>query len=99
RTARMEAVGDAVTFVSREEEGDFRQIERAMGTRIPRRTLPGFNYEARASEGLEIPLGERSAGIGERQAAERARAGAKDERRPVPLLRTCGDRPRRAPSA
>ncbi|PYM84077.1 MAG: RNA helicase, partial [Candidatus Rokuibacteriota bacterium] len=81
RTARMEAVGDAVTFVSREEEGDFRQIERAMGTRIPRRTLPGFNYEARASEGLEIPLGERIAVIRARKAEERARARAKAERR------------------
>jgi len=81
RTARMEAVGDAVTFVSREEEGDFRQIERAMGTRIPRRTLPGFNYEARASEGLEIPLGERIAVIRARKAEERARARAKADRR------------------
>jgi len=81
RTARMEAVGDAVTFVSREEEGDFRQIERAMGTRIPRRTLPGFNYEAHASEGLEIPLGERIAVIRARKAEERARARAKADRR------------------
>jgi ATP-dependent RNA helicase RhlE len=81
RTARMEAVGDAVTFVSREEEGDFRQIERAMGTRIPRRTLPGFDYEARASERLEIPLGERIAVIRARKAEERARARAKADRR------------------
>src|SRR5438552_8351683 len=79
RTARMEAVGDAVTFVSREEEGDFRQIERAMGTRIPRRTLPGFNYEARASEGPEIPRGERIAMIRAPKAEELARARAKAE--------------------
>jgi ATP-dependent RNA helicase RhlE len=36
RTARMEAVGDAVTFVSPAEEGDFRSIERAVGARIRR---------------------------------------------------------------
>src|SRR5438309_508231 len=59
------------------------QNAHAMGTRIPRRTLPGFNYEARASEGLEIPLGERIAVIRARKAEERARARAKAERRVV----------------
>ncbi len=42
RTARMEAVGDAVTFVSPAEEADFRSIERAVGTRILRVTPPGL---------------------------------------------------------
>ncbi|MGH7393229.1 MAG: helicase-related protein, partial [Candidatus Rokuibacteriota bacterium] len=41
RTARMEAVGDAVTFVSPAEEADFRAIERAVGARIPRVAPPG----------------------------------------------------------
>src|SRR5262245_5007065 len=38
RTARMDALGDAVTFVSPAEEPDFRSIERAVGTRILRIT-------------------------------------------------------------
>src|SRR5262245_15085082 len=61
RTARAEAVGDAVTLVSPAEEADLRSIERAVGTRIPRVTLPGFDYAARPAERLEIPLAQRLA--------------------------------------
>ena len=74
RTARAEAVGDAVTFVSPEEEGDFRSIERAVGARIARVTLPSFDYTARATERLEIPLAQRIAEIRARKADERTRA-------------------------
>ena len=81
RTARAEAVGDAVTFVSPDEEGDFRAIERAVGQRIPRVTLPGFDYTARAAERLEVPLAERIAAIRARKAQERAAARANAERR------------------
>ena len=59
RTARAEAVGDALTLVSPGEEADLRSIERAVGTRIPRVTLPDFDYGARAAERLEIPLAQR----------------------------------------
>jgi ATP-dependent RNA helicase RhlE len=83
RTARAEAIGDAITFVSREEEGDFRQIERAMGTRIPRHTVSGFDYQSRATERLEIPLAERIATIRAKKADDRARSRAKAERRMV----------------
>ena len=61
RTARAEAIGDALTLVAPAEEGDLRAIERAVGTRIPRVTLPGFDYTARAAERLEIPLAQRLA--------------------------------------
>jgi ATP-dependent RNA helicase RhlE len=46
RTARMEAAGDAITFVAPEEEGDLRGIERTLGKSIPRVTLPDFDYRA-----------------------------------------------------
>ncbi len=46
RTARMEAVGEAITLLAPEEENDFRGIERALGRPIPRVTLPGFDYRA-----------------------------------------------------
>src|SRR5712691_9364114 len=46
RTARMEAEGEAITFVSPEEEGDVRGIERTLGKTIPRVTLPDFDYQA-----------------------------------------------------
>ncbi len=40
RTARVQEVGDAITFVSREEEGSFAQIERKLGRRIDRAKTP-----------------------------------------------------------
>lgn len=40
RTARASATGDAVTFVSREEEGQVAQIERVLGKRIDRTKSP-----------------------------------------------------------
>ena len=81
RTGRVEATGDAFTFVSPDEEGDLRQIEKAIGTKIPRVTLPGFDYRARESERFEVPLGERIAAIRARKAEERARARINAARR------------------
>ena len=81
RTARAEAVGDAVTFVSPDEEGDFRAIERAVGRRIERVMLAGFDYTKRAPERLEVPLAERIAAIRAKKAQERAAARANAERR------------------
>jgi ATP-dependent RNA helicase RhlE len=81
RTARAEATGDAFTFVSPEEEGELRGIERAVGKRLPRVTLPDFDYTAKAETRLEIPLAERIAAIRAKKAEDRARAKAKEERR------------------
>jgi ATP-dependent RNA helicase RhlE len=81
RTGRAEATGDAFTFVSREEEGDLRAIERAIGRTLPRVTLPDFDYSARPATKLEVPLAQRIAEIRTRKAEERARARAKAERR------------------
>ncbi len=46
RTARAEAEGEAITFVTPEDEGNLRDIERALGRSIPRVTLPDFDYRA-----------------------------------------------------
>jgi ATP-dependent RNA helicase RhlE len=81
RTARADAVGDAVTFVSPEEDADFRAIERAVGAKIPRVRLPHFDYAARPAERLEVPLAERIAAIRKQKVEERARARANVERR------------------
>jgi len=61
RTARAGATGDAFTFVTPKDEGDVRSIEKAVGHRILRRTLDGFDYGANAGEKLEIPVHERLA--------------------------------------
>jgi len=84
RTARAELTGDAFTFVSPDEEADLRAIERAVNARLPRITLPDFDYAARATERLEIPIHERIAEIRARKAAERQRAKEKAERRAAP---------------
>ncbi len=44
RTARAEAEGDAFVLVSPAEEKSLAQIERHMGLRLPRVTLPDFDY-------------------------------------------------------
>ena len=87
RTARAEATGDAFTFVAPEEEGELRAIERAVGKRLPRVTVPDFDYAARPQARLEIPIGERIAAIRAKKAEDRVRAKAKAERR--------GNQPRR----
>jgi ATP-dependent RNA helicase RhlE len=81
RTARAEAIGDAFTFVAPQEQGELLAIERALGRRLPQRTLAGFDYEATPAERFEIPLGERIAAIRARKAEERARAREKAARK------------------
>jgi ATP-dependent RNA helicase RhlE len=81
RTARAEATGDAFTFVAPDEEADLRAIERAVGKRLPRIIVPGFDYQKRPADRFEIPIGERIAQIRARKTEERARAKEKAERR------------------
>jgi ATP-dependent RNA helicase RhlE len=81
RTARAELTGSAFTLVSSEEEGDLRAIEKAIGRRLPRVTVPDFNYESAPAERLEVPHAQRIAEIRARKAEERTRARANAERR------------------
>ncbi|MGZ5450435.1 MAG: DEAD/DEAH box helicase [Thermoanaerobaculia bacterium] len=84
RTARAELTGDAITFVAPDEENDLRAIERAIGKRLPRVTVPDFDYSRRPTEKLEIPIQERIAAIRARKAEDRARAAAKAARKATP---------------
>jgi ATP-dependent RNA helicase RhlE len=81
RTGRAEATGDAFTFVSPEEDGNLRDIERAIGRRLPRVTVPDFDYTARPQQRLEIPIAQRIAEIRARKRDERARAAMNAARR------------------
>jgi ATP-dependent RNA helicase RhlE len=81
RTARAELTGEAFTFVSPQEEGELKSIERAVGKTLPRVTLPDFDYRARPEGKLEIPIHERMAAHRERRQGERARQKANEERR------------------
>jgi ATP-dependent RNA helicase RhlE len=79
-----------MTFVSPGEEPDLRAIERAIGRRLERVTVPGFDYTA-AAERLEVPLADRVATIRARKARERAVAHARAARRPPsPFARVRG---------
>ncbi len=81
RTARAELTGEAYTFVAPDEETDLKAIERAIGKRLPRVTLPDFDYAAKPQERFEVPVAERIAAIRARKAEERARAKEKLERK------------------
>jgi ATP-dependent RNA helicase RhlE len=50
RTARVQAVGDAFTLVSYEEEAAMGEIEKSLGKTLPRVTRPDFDY------GTYVPL-------------------------------------------
>jgi ATP-dependent RNA helicase RhlE len=109
RTGRAAATGEAFTMASPEEEGDLRNIERAIGRRLPRVTVPDFDYAARPQGKLEVPLAERIAEIRARKREERARAAVNAARRsanqrgqavpPAPAARHPGpaSRPGRGP--
>jgi ATP-dependent RNA helicase RhlE len=91
RTGRAEATGDAFTFVSPDEEDALRAIERAIGKRLPRVTVPDFDYAARPKRKLEIPIGERIAQIRMRKREERARRDAHAARRAAAIRRAPGE--------
>jgi ATP-dependent RNA helicase RhlE len=80
RTGRADAVGTAFTFVSPEEEESVRDIERVIGRRLPRVTVPEFDYTAQP-QSLEVPHVQRIAEIRRRKKEERARAQVNAARR------------------
>jgi ATP-dependent RNA helicase RhlE len=90
RTARADTTGDAYTFIAPEEEPQLREIERAVGKRLPRVTVPDFDYNAKTEGKLEIPLAERLAAMraqrngsrGGKSPASPARTGKPNARRP-----------------
>ena len=90
RTARAEMTGDAFTFVAPDEEQDLRRIESAVGKRLPRVTIPDFDYAARPQGQLEVPLKERIAAIRARKAEERARAKVTADRKAGHAARASG---------
>jgi ATP-dependent RNA helicase RhlE len=83
RTGRAQAVGTAFTLVSPEEEGSLRGIEKAIGRRLPRVTVPDFDYAARP-QALEVPHAQRIAEIRQRKREDRERARINAARRNGP---------------
>jgi len=46
RTGRAHAIGDAISFITPEDQGPLRALERFIGRGIVRKKAEGFNYEA-----------------------------------------------------
>jgi ATP-dependent RNA helicase RhlE len=46
RTGRAHAVGDAISFVTPDDHGELRSLERFIGRGIVRKRAEGFNYAA-----------------------------------------------------
>ncbi len=99
RTGRAELTGEAFTFVSPQETDDLRAIERAVGKPLLRVTLPDFDYSAKPSAKLEVPLQERIAEIRARKAEERARSKAKQERRAAAASKAESNAPHAKPKS
>jgi ATP-dependent RNA helicase RhlE len=81
RTGRAEATGEAFTFFSPQEEAEVKGIERAIGRKLPRVILDGFDYSAKTEQRFEVPLAERIATIRKKKAEDRARSAAKAARK------------------
>jgi ATP-dependent RNA helicase RhlE len=60
RTARAAATGDALTLVAPGEEAEVQRLERAIGKRLTRLTLPGFDYTAGPAGDFSVLNGGRS---------------------------------------
>ena len=81
RTARAELTGEAFTFVAPDEEAELRGIEKAIGKRLPRVSVPDFDYAARPAGKLEVPAAQRMAEFRAKKAVERSRAAENAKRR------------------
>jgi ATP-dependent RNA helicase RhlE len=99
RTARADALGEAFTLVTPEDEGQIHRIEKAVGSKIKRVRLEGFEYGATAEAPLEVPRGERIKAIRATRAKARENAAKKAAKKKVGEVKS-GDaetssRPRR----
>jgi len=68
RTARMEAEGDAFVLVAPADEKALMRIERQIGQRLPRVTLPDFDYSHMGEPARRSDSGPRRGGGGKRPA-------------------------------
>src|ERR1043166_155267 len=59
RTGRAQAIGDAISFITAEDHGPLRSLERFIGRGIVRKRAEGFDYEAAAPPREERGRGER----------------------------------------
>ena len=87
RTGRAHAVGDAISFVTPEDQGPLRSLERFIGRGIVRKRAEGFNYEAAAP-----PREERGRGEPRSSSQNRPRSNAPNDSNRGPSPRRSGFR-------
>jgi ATP-dependent RNA helicase RhlE len=81
RTGRAHAVGDAISFVSSDDYGSLKSLERFIGRGIVRKKAEGFDYHQPAPPRLpEAPRGPRGGGGGRPQGGGN-RGGGQQQRR------------------
>ena len=68
RTGRAHAVGDAISFVTPEDHGALRSLERFIGRGIVRKRADGFDYTASAPQGTETSANDRRPALGQSRA-------------------------------
>jgi len=69
RTGRAHAVGDAISFITPEDHGPLRSLERFIGRGIVRRRAEGFDYNATTAPREERARGGSAASAGSRSHA------------------------------
>jgi len=99
RTGRAQAIGDAISFISPEDQSSLRSLEKFIGRGLVRKRAEGFNYAATAVPRTEEPpryrdprggrpQGGRGGRQGDRQDSQRGQggqnAGREDQRGPRP---------------
>ena len=84
RTARAERTGEALTFVAPDEEPMIRDIEKAIGSKLPRQKLQGFDYgTAPAPVAPKITLGQSRAPLPSSMRSSNVRQHAPQASRPA----------------
>jgi ATP-dependent RNA helicase RhlE len=85
RTGRAQAVGDAISFVTSEDQGALRALERFIGRGIVRKRAEGFDYRAPApprEPSGNAPRQQRAAGAAPRQGGHAPGRGNAPSKRP-----------------
>ncbi|MCL5995097.1 MAG: DEAD/DEAH box helicase [Chloroflexi bacterium] len=82
RTGRVEREGDAMTLVTAEDNAMIRDIERALGKSIERRTVTDFDYAASAPERQDAPYTSQQGKRSGSREFEYARRSPRDSGRP-----------------
>jgi ATP-dependent RNA helicase RhlE len=81
RTGRAHAVGDAISFVTPEDQGELRALERFIGRGIVRKRAEGFNYSAAGPAPTENSRHGRGGRGGRQQQARPRQTAAQPQRR------------------